>query len=104
MADEQQDPTMREIGRKGGKKRAEALGSDGMAELGRKGGNTTRDRYGREHYVAAGRRAGDAMKKKYGPDYYRIIGKKGAARVRELMERAKTEETDGSDRDPGAAA
>ena len=44
----------------------------------------------------AGRMGGRLVSEKYGPEFYEKIGKKGGQRVKELIERAKAQETDGS--------
>ncbi|HMK48276.1 MAG TPA: Em GEA1 (EM1) [Methanocella sp.] len=52
--------------------RKEAKGDISVREAGRRGGNTTKERHG--------------------PDFYKDIGHKGGQKVRELIERGKTQE------------
>jgi uncharacterized protein len=52
--------TVSEAGRKGGKKRAQALGHTGYQALGKKGGMATRDKYGPQHYSKIGKKGGKA--------------------------------------------
>lgn len=40
----------------------------------------------------AGRRGGNTTKERHGPDFYREIGHKGGQKVRELIERGKSQE------------
>ena len=41
----------------------------------------------------AGRMGGRLVSEKYGPEFYEKIGKKGGQRVKELIERAKAQES-----------
>ena len=84
MSDEQ-EISVREAGRLGGKKRAAELGSDGYAELGRKGGKVTKERHGSEFYAEIGRKGGKTTAAKMDADHHRRMGQKGGARLREIV-------------------
>jgi uncharacterized protein len=59
MSDEKPELTMRDIGRRGGNKLKEKIGSEGYAELGRKGGNATAEHYARLAQAKAAREASE---------------------------------------------
>lgn len=63
MSDEKQELTMADIGRMGGSKRKEQLGSEGYAEMGTKGGAATLARHGKDHYARISRAGVDAAAK-----------------------------------------
>lgn len=63
---EERGMTVKEAGRRGGKKTAERHGHEFYQEIGRlggsKGGKTTSERYGREFYQSAGKKGGQRLK------------------------------------------
>lgn len=67
------DMTVREAGRRGG----------------RKGGQTTKARYGSEFYRDIGRKGGEAVRDSRGHEFYEEIGRKGGSKVRALIEAGK---------------
>ena len=66
-----------------------------VREAGHKGGETTRERYGEGFYEQIGRkggkRGGETTKERYGGGFYEDIGHKGGQKVKELIERGKSQ-------------
>ena len=79
----------REIGRRGGQARKKQLGAGGYADLGRKGGEARKGQLGSEGYAQLGRRGGEARKSQLGSEGYAQLGRKGGRRVAELIKRGK---------------
>lgn len=77
MAEQKEPMTVREAGRRGGSKVRDKYGSDFFKEIGQKGGRQTAASHGHEFYQAIGKKG----------------GAKGGARVRELIERARRQES-----------
>ena len=68
-----------------------------VREAGHKGGETTKERYGEGFYEEIGRkggkRGGETTKERYGGSFYEDIGHKGGQKVKELIERGKSQRT-----------
>ena len=79
----------REIGRRGGEARKKQLGAGGYADLGRKGGEARKSQLGSEGYADLGRKGGEARKSQLGSEGYAQLGRKGGRRVAELIKRGK---------------
>ena len=60
-----------------------------VREAGRKGGRKTKATYGPAHYKAIGKLGGQTTKERHGPEHYEKIGRKGGQRVKQLIEQAK---------------
>src|SRR5260221_33322 len=79
----------REIGRRGGQARKKQLGAGGYADLGRKGGEARKGQLGSEGYAQLGRRGAEARQIQPGSEGYAQLGRKGGRRVAELIKRGK---------------
>ena len=79
--------TVREAGRKGGRRRADAAGPEGMAAIGKLGGKANYAKHGIEHYRAMGAAAVEVIMARYGRDHYVRIGRLGGiAKARRRQE------------------
>lgn len=82
-----------EAGRLGGKKRLAQIGREGFVALGKTAGATTLSKHGSEHYSRIGKLGGEALKAKpNSQQHYAEIGRKGAIRMRELLQAGKAAE------------
>jgi len=84
--------TPQEAGRRGGQLVSKKYGREFFQEIGKKGGSTTKQRHGADFYEKIGKKGGRATAKRHGKPFYHEIGKKGGHRVRELIERAKSQQ------------
>ena len=66
-------------------------GKGGMTvrEAGRRGGRRTAVTHGHEFYEKIGKKGGQTTSGKYGTPFYEEIGHKGGQRVKELIEEGK---------------
>ena len=60
-----------------------------VRQAGRKGGKRTATKHGPEFYREIGRRGGQARKKQLGAGGYADLGRKGGRRVAELIKRGR---------------
>lgn len=60
-----------------------------VREAGRKGGRRTAQTHGHEFYEEIGRKGGEARARELGHEGYEELGHKGGQRVRELIEQGK---------------
>lgn len=82
MSEDDKPPiTVKEAGARGGRRRADQIGTDGFRELGRKGGTETAKR-GPDFYRRIGRMGGNARKAALGSEGYAEMGRKGGGKDR----------------------
>src|SRR5256886_17521618 len=83
-----------EAGRMGGRLLSQNDGPEFYEKIGKKGGSSTANKYGPEFFGRIGKKGGKAVTAKYGPTHFERIGRKGGQKVADLIERAKTLESD----------
>ena len=83
------DLSVRQAGRKGGKKTATRHGPEFYREIGRRGGEARKKQLGAGGYADLGRKGGEARKSQLGSEGYAQLGRKGGRRVAELIKRGK---------------
>ena len=86
--------TVAEAGRMGGRLVSERYGPEFYERIGKKGGSSTAEKYGPEFFGRIGRKGGQAVTEKYGSGHFERIGRKGGQKVADLIERAKSLESD----------
>jgi general stress protein YciG len=74
--------TVREAGRRGGRKVREERGLEYYAAIGRVGGHSLLETRGREHFVEMAKAGGAATIEKYDAEYFVEIGKAGGAAIK----------------------
>ena len=85
--------TVAEAGRMGGRLVSEKYGPEFYEKIGKKGGSSTASKYGPEFFGRIGKKGGKAVTAKYGPGHFEKIGRKGGQKVADLIERAKSLES-----------
>ncbi len=88
--------TVAEAGRMGGRLVSEKYGPEFYEKIGKKGGSSTASKYGPEFFGRIGKKGGKAVTAKYGPGHFEKIGRKGGQKVADLIERAKSLESEQS--------
>jgi general stress protein YciG len=68
----------------------EKKGGMSVREAGRKGGRKVRDTRGPEFYKDIGKKGGETIRDTRGHEFYEEIGHKGGQKVRELIEAGKS--------------
>ena len=86
--------TVAEAGRMGGRLVSEKYGPEFYEKIGKKGGSSTANKYGPEFFGRIGKKGGKAVTAKYGAGHFERIGRKGGQKVADLIERAKSMETE----------
>jgi general stress protein YciG len=86
--------TVAEAGRMGGRLVSEKYGPEFYEKIGKKGGSSTASKYGPEFFGRIGKKGGKAVTAKYGPGHFEKIGRKGGQKVADLIERAKSLESE----------
>ena len=77
MAEDSGSMTVKEAGRKGGKKTAAQHGPDFYSKIGKKGGEARKQKLGKNGYRDLGRKGGQTTAKRQGAEFYSFIGRKG---------------------------
>jgi uncharacterized protein len=77
-----------EAAKHGGQAAAAKHSKEFYRQIGKKGGSRVRDTLGSGHYSRIGRVGGEATRQKYGRDHYSTIGKLGGSRRRQRTEDA----------------
>ena len=67
-----------------------------VSEAGRKGGVRVRETRGRKFYEEIGKKGGETIKAERGTPFYEEIGRKGGHKVRELIEKGRAGEGEGT--------
>src|SRR3990172_8409258 len=69
--------TVREAGRRGGRKVKEMYGHEHYVKMGQKGGQVMASTRGKDFYSDIGRLGGQAVKERHGMEFFREMGRKG---------------------------